>query len=184
MTSQRLDQLLVQHGARLVAYVRKHASALLAYESVDDLVQGVHVRVIEQQNGFEYRSEPEFLAWLFTISKGHLADRHQYWAALKRRSGRVLRYTMTQGSSDGVPLPAGSRAGPGTFAERREMLSLATRALAALPDRDQQLVQMASEQVPLNEQAERLDMSYAAAQKAGLRAHERFKKTFELMLRR
>ena len=180
----RLEELLVQHAPRVLSFVRNHANTLLAYESIEDLVQGAHVRVIEQQENFRYRSEPEFFSWLFTIVRGHLADRHDYWAAWKRRSGRVLRFTMSQGSEGGVPFPAGTKTGPGTFAERRELLAIATRALAALPDRDQQLVQWNAEQVPLTEQAERLAMSYAAVQKAGLRAQERFRKTFELMMRR
>ena len=51
------------------------------------------------------------------------------------------------------------------------------------PERDRNLVQMASEGVPLREQAERLQLSYAAVQKAGLRALERFRKAYELVAR-
>ena len=172
----------MQHAPRVLSFVRNHATTLQAYEAIEDLVQGAHVRVIQQQQNFEYRSEPEFLAWMFAIVRGHLADRHDYWTALKRRSGRVLRFTMSQ-TEGGVPLPAGTKHGPGTFAERRELLALATRALSALPDRDQKLVQWNADQMPLAEQADHLAMSYAAVQKAGLRAQERFRKTFELMMR-
>lgn len=187
VASQRLEDLLIAHAPRLIAFVRKHATTLLAYEAVEDLMQGVHVRCVEQQASFVYRSEPEFLAWAYAIVRGHIADRHDYWSALKRRSGRVLRYTMSQGSEagrSGVQLPPGSRTGPGTFAERRELLAIATRALAALPTRDQQLVQWHSEKVSLEDQASRLNITYAAAQKAGLRALERFRKTFELLTSR
>lgn len=190
MSQQRLDDLLANNAHRLVAFVRQHAQTLLMYESVEDLVQGATVRVIEQHDRFEERSEPESRAWLYAIVRGHLADRHAYWGALKRRSGRVLRLTMSPRAGDGssssssVPMPTGSTTGPGTFAERRELLALATRALAALPDRDRQLVQWTSQQVAIEDQAERLDVTYAAAQKAGLRAQERFRKTFTLLLRR
>lgn len=186
MSSPRLEDLLLQHSSRLLAFLRKNARTLLAYEAVEDLMQGVHVRCVEQQAAFVYRSEPEFLAWAYAIVRGHIADRHEYWSALKRRSGRVLRYTLSQASAgdNAVQLPPGSRTGPGTFAERREMLAIATRALAALPARDRQLVQWHSEKLSLEEQAKHLDITYAAAQKAGLRALERFRKTFELLTKR
>jgi RNA polymerase sigma factor (sigma-70 family) len=182
MPPPALEALLDRNRSRLNAFVRSHAGALLGFEGVDDLRQGIEVRALEQRGRFEYRSDPEFVAWLFTLARAHLADRHDYWTSLKRRSGKVLRYTVSQGRT-GVRLPASTRTGPGTFAERRELLQLATRALASLPDRDRELVQMHSEQVPLDEQAERLCISYAAAQKASLRAQERLRKTFELLLR-
>jgi len=182
VTSPTLDDLLVAHRLRLVGFLRERARGLLAWESLDDLVQGVHLRAIEGQSGFEYRSEPEFVGWLFTLAQRHVADRHDYWTALKRRSGSVLRFTLSQGVG-GTPLPAGSTAGPGTFASRRELLELATRSLAALPERDRRLVEWMSEQVPLEDQAARLGISYAAVQRAGVRAQERFRKTFELVRR-
>jgi len=184
MPAPDLDLLLDRNRSRLNAFVRQHAGSLLAFEGVDDLRQAVEVRVLEQRARFEYRSDPEFLAWLFTLARGVLADRHDYWTALKRRSGKVLRYTVSKGSTGaGVPLPASTRTGPGTFAERRELLQLATRALASLPERDRQLVQMHSEQIPLEQQSQQLGLTYAATQKASLRAQERLRKTFDLLVR-
>ena len=60
----------------------------------------------------------------------------------------------------------------------------ATRALHRMQPRDRMLVQWMSESVPLEEQAERLDMTYAAVQRAGLRAVERFRKVYELIVSR
>lgn len=184
MTTATLEALLDRHHVRLLAFVRNHAGWLQSFETVDDLTQGVLVRAVEQRERFAYRGDPEFLAWLFAVARTWLADRRDHWSTLKRRSGKVLRFTVSQASEGATPLPASSRTGPGTFAERRELLQVATRALASLPERDRELVQMHSDQVPLDEQAARLGISYAAAQKAGLRAQERLRKTFELLLRR
>ena len=96
---------------------------------------------------------------------------------MRRGSGKVLRITFS-GSGSGVDLPPALQAGPSTVASRKEMLVLAAKAMAALPPRDRKLVRWASEGVPLEDQAERLELSYAAVQKAGLRALERFRKTF------
>lgn len=74
--------------------------------------------------------------------------------------------------------------GSSTFAARREHLRLAVLALAALPPRDRDLVRRTSEDVPIEEQAKSLGLSYDAAKQARLRALERFRKAFDLATRR
>jgi DNA-directed RNA polymerase specialized sigma24 family protein len=63
-------------------------------------------------------------------------------------------------------------------------LKLALEALATLLPKDRDLVRWSSEAVPLEEQAERLGISYDAAKQARLRALERFRKAYELSTRR
>ena len=102
-----LGELLGSHRAMLERFLREHGAGLLRYESVDDLVQGVHLRALQGGAAFEYRSAPEFRAWLFAVARRHIADRHDHWLAQKRGAGRVLRYTLSgEGSSGAVPLPA------------------------------------------------------------------------------
>lgn len=181
-----LEEALARHHAVLVDLVRREAAGLLRFETPEDLVQGICTRALAGRGNFEYRSEAECIGWLRTVARRHIADRHDYWSALRRGSGRVLRLTWgsSGGSTEASPLPPGSMTGPGTFAERRESLVIAAQALAALPDRDRDLVKWMSEGVPLREQAERLGIAYLAAQRAGLRAVERFRKTFELISRK
>ncbi len=179
-----LADLLVRHRAALQEFLRREASGLLRYESVEDLAQGVHVRALQETGSFEYRSEKQFFAWLFAVARHHIADRHDYWSALKRGAGRVLRYTLGGSSAEqnsAVLLPAGVEPGPQTFATRRELVAQTARALAALPPRDRDLVRWQSEGIDVDERAARLGLSYAAAQRASLRAVERFKKTFRLL---
>jgi hypothetical protein len=80
-------------------------------------------------------------------------------------------------------MPAGEDTGPQTFADRREQLDVAVKALALLLPRDQNLVRWASEGVDIQEQASRLGLSYDAAERAGARACERFRKAFRLARR-
>jgi DNA-directed RNA polymerase specialized sigma24 family protein len=159
---------------------------VLRFEDPEDLLQGAHLRALGEAERFEFRGERPFLAWIQQLIRNHLADRHDYWHAMKRGSGRVLRYTSSLGSGEAAfasLLPPSSRTGPVSFAMRREWMALAARALAVLPERDRELVRWASEGVALDEQARRLGTSYAVAQRAGLRAAERFRKAFHLVAR-
>ncbi len=179
----KLEGLLLRYRADLERFLERHASGLLRYENAEDLVQGVHARALAEAEAYEHRGEKEFLGWLHTLARRYVADRHDYWSAMKRGSGKVLRLSFSgtaSGLAEGRPLPPGSEPGPSTFASRRELLGFATKALAVLPERDRRLVRWMSEGVDLKVQAERLEISYAAAQRAGLRALERFRKAFEL----
>ncbi len=171
----------MQHATELRRYVEKHASLLLRFETLDDLVQAIHLRALREEARFTYRSDKEFFGWMYKLARQSLADRRAYWQAMKRDSGRVLRLTFHGRDSMDVLtelLPPTTRPGPATFASRRELLVLAVKALDALPPRDRDLVRWASEDMPLEEQAAKLCVSYGAAQRAGLRAAERFRKTF------
>ena len=178
-----LGDLLDRHRARLSGLVRGEAKGLLRYETEDDLVQGIVLRALERGSGFEWRGEPSFFAWIRRIGESYIADRRAHWGALKRRSGRVLRFASgdeTRGGSV-VGEPAADGTGPSTFAARREMIALAAKALDLLLPRDRDLVRWSSEGVPLEEQADRLGIAYEAVGKARQRAVERFRKTFALV---
>lgn len=184
MSDPSLDTLLVTHEPTLRRLVRREARGLLRFESEDDLIQGIVSRALGAAATFEWEGEAPFVAWLLTIGRRHVADRHDWWRALKRGSTRVLRLTWS-GTQPGDPLanllPPETVTGPGTFAARRESLATLARALDALTERDRNLALWHAEDIPLEEQAERLDVSYAAAQRAGLRALERLRKAFVLL---
>jgi RNA polymerase sigma factor (sigma-70 family) len=179
-----LESLLISQREALARIVRRQGGGLLRYESVEDLVQGVHMHALRVEERFEYRGEKEFLGWLARIAKQHIADRHDYWSARKRNAGKLLRITASGGGSStrtrGVQ-PAASGPGPATFALRREMFVVATKAISLLLPRDQQIIQWIAEDVSIDETAQRLGVSYDAAERARLRAIERFRKTFRLL---
>ena len=174
--------LLEEFRGDLQSYLARHAGWILRFETAEDLLQGLHVRALERGKGFRYQGREPFLKWLYTVARTYLADRHAYWSALKRRSASLLRLTAggTPRDPDSVREPAGKRTGPSTFADRREQLAIAVKALAVLPDRDRKLVRWSSEGVDLKEQAERLGLGYEACKRARQRALERFRKAFRL----
>lgn len=180
----QLTQLLEQHRKRLLGFVRGEAKGLTRYETEEDLVQGIHIHALSVVEHFEYRSENEFIAWLFTVARQHMVNRQRYWNAARRDGGNLLRITAagsgTRSTSSGID-PSAGMTGPGTLAGRREQLALATKVVALLGERDQSLINWMSQDVPLEEVAKRLDLSYEAAKRARLRAIDRFRTTFELL---
>ncbi len=180
----KLGDLLEQFRGDLLAYVSGRGGRVLRFESADDVVQGIHVRALEQN--FEYRGEKPFLEWMYKIARSHLADRHAYWMAVRRRPTALFRLTQNPSSTgDGraVAEPARESTGPATFAERREELEVLYEALAALLSRDQQLIRWSCEGIDLDEMASRLDTPYEATRRARLRALERFRKAHRLVQR-
>jgi RNA polymerase sigma factor (sigma-70 family) len=187
LSAEALTELLVARRADLVRFVERHGGTTLRFESADDLVQGIHVRALDRGRDFTWQGDKEALAWLYTLARGYLADRHEHWSALKRRPARLLRLTASgaeTGDRGAVREPAGTQTGPSTYASRREQLELAVRALALLLPRDRDLVRWHTEGMSLDEQTHRLGVSYDAAERAHLRALERFKKAFQVVSRR
>ena len=174
---------LQAHEEDLVSYLARHAGWILRYETVEDLLQGLHLRMLERGGEFDYRGREAFLKWIYAVARTFLADRSDYWSALKRKSAGLLRLTSGGTPSDprAIREPAGTRTGPSTFASRREQLAQAVRALAVLLPRDRDLVRWSSEDVPLEEQAGRLGITYNALKQARFRALERYRKAYALL---
>ena len=187
MTPEELSVLLQSHRVALAGFVQRHAGVCLKFESADDLVQGVHVAAIARAPEFEYRSVPEFEAWVLQLARGHLADRRDYWTAAKRRPERLLRLTSADSDSadpGAAREPAHKAAGPVTRADRADRLRLAEEALAMLLPRDAELVRGQADGLSLEQEAERSGLGYAAVQRARHRAIERYRKAFLLLARR
>ncbi|MBK6939584.1 MAG: sigma-70 family RNA polymerase sigma factor [Planctomycetes bacterium] len=175
---------LEQHRARLRAFVAAEAKSLLRFESEDDLVQGVHAHALRVAERLEWRGEREFLHWLFTLARQHLTDRRRHWFALRRDGGSVLRLTASPRSADDrdrVAHPRAANTGPATFAQKREQLALAAKALAVLSERDRRLVQSFSEDAPIADLAREWNASEEAVKKARQRAVDRFRATYALL---
>ncbi|MBK6940717.1 MAG: sigma-70 family RNA polymerase sigma factor [Planctomycetes bacterium] len=181
-----LDALLTEHGDALRRFASAHSRSLLRFESLDDVVSAIHVRVLAERERFVVIGDEASRAWLFSIARSVIADRIDYWSALKRRRAAVLRLTVSDvaDARDGAAVQVSAKSpGPYTHAERREHLDLVVRVLAALPERDRRLVEWATEGIPLEEQARRLGITHEAAQRAGVRARDRLRRAFRLAAR-
>jgi RNA polymerase sigma factor (sigma-70 family) len=176
-----LKRHLAGAQADLVVFVRRHAGRLLRFETEEDLVQGIHARALERGGSYRHRGREQFLAWMYSVARTHLADRHHYWGAMRRRPSSLLRLVGDGSTGVGTPEPAASVTGPSTFAARRELVSLVAQALSLLREQDRNLVRWLGDGVPVKEQASRLGLSPDAAESASRRALERFRKAYRLV---
>lgn len=184
MTEPTLETLLLRYRQELIPFMQRHGGLALRYETVEDLLQGVHVRALERRDAFAYAGEKPFLEWVHGIARSHLVDRSRYWGARKRSPARLLRLTGADGGgpdTSAAAEPAGRRTGPGTFAQRRELLSLAVKAVSTLSARDRDLVTWHAEGLSIQDMVGRLGLTYEATQRAQLRALERFRKAYRLL---
>lgn len=174
-----LADLLDRYRDWLLKFVEREARGLLRRESGDDLVGGVHLRALQQEEGFDYRSDEEFLGWLKLIARQQIADRHDYWKAQRRQATHMLRVTSRE-TTQGAQLE-GKITGPETWTARREMMEIATRAITLLLPRDRQVVQMVTDGDSVAAVAKKINVSRAAAEQARSRAMRRFSKLVELL---
>ena len=176
-----LDELIEDHRELLSGFLARHGAGVLRFDALDDLVQGTILHVLEARADFHWQGPEAFRAWLFTLARSYIARRHRHWRALKRDAGRVVRFSLT-GSATSVGLePWISQTGPLTFSVRKESLRLAVKALSVLTERDRDLVMGEAQGENLADQAARMGLSYEAAQRARLRAIERFKTAYEVL---
>lgn len=85
-----LDELLVRNLGLLRAFVRLRVDERTRqHESVSDLVESVCREVLKRRDRFEFRSEPEFRAWLFGAVANKLRDRWDHHDAERRNPARL-----------------------------------------------------------------------------------------------
>ena len=170
----------------LEGFVRRRAGKLLLrLETTEDLVQGACAHLLARDETPGSQDERAQRAWLYTACERWLSDRRDHWTALKRSGGEVLRLTF--GDSQSAELRAirdvaSSVTGPSTFAVRREQVALAALALDLLLPRDRALIEGICAGLDLSEQAQKLSITYDAAERARLRALERFRRCFQIVL--
>ncbi len=180
-----LASLLDAHRGRLLRFVRRRAAGLMRYESDEDLVQGIHLRALMEEDRFVSEGDRGFEAWIVRVARGHLAKRRRYWSVRGRRAGGPSRLTATTlGGGSSVREPTARGAGPRTALLRGEELGHVGQAIAVLLPRDRALLQWSSEGIPVEEVARRLGLSRESAGRVRLRALERFRTAFEAISRR
>jgi len=139
-----LEDLIRLHEPSLLAFVRSRAGkALRRRESVRDLLQEILLEVALGLEKLEYRSEPEFRAWLYSLAERRVVDRARHFRREKRDGGalrslddsRAQQELLLQGFSS-VLSPSGA------LAHREDVLRL-EEAFARLPETDREVLSLA-----------------------------------------
>ena len=128
-----IEALLAQHLSGLRAYVRLQAGpAVRARESCSDLVQSVCREVLGDLDGFEYRGEAAFKAWLYKAALHKVIDRNRHWHQPKRDVGREA--IFSDGGDAALAQAYRSVASPSRAAMAREDLERVEAAFDQMPD--------------------------------------------------
>ena len=129
---QAMTELLERYMPMIGSYLRMKAGRrILAQESVSDLVQSVCGDVLQELDGFEYRGEAQFRAWLLRHAWSKLCTRWKYW----KRDKRDLSRERGQGVSGdlGIDEQAATFLTPSREVVAREELLRFETALQELP---------------------------------------------------
>ena len=176
------DQLLARHRGRLRKMVAWRLDRRLA-PRVDpsDVVQDVLVEADRKLEQFLQDRPLPFYPWLRTLAWDHLAK--QYRRHLKARGRSVLREEPgilnlpDESAAELANRLVTSATSPSQQAIRREVRERVRKALAALPERDREvLVLRHLEQLSVAETAEILNIKSGAVKVRHLRALERIRK--------
>jgi RNA polymerase sigma-70 factor (ECF subfamily) len=176
------DRLLARHRDRLSKMVAWRLDRRLA-PRVDpsDVVQDVLVEADRKLDRFLQIRPLPFYPWLRTLAWDHLA--RQYRRHLKARGRSVLReepgvlHLPDESAAELANRLVTSSSSPSRQAIRREVRERVRKALAALPERDREvLVLRHLEQLSVKETAEILNIKSGAVKVRHLRALERIRK--------
>lgn len=147
-------------------------------QAASDLVQETFFQANRDIAQFRGRSERELLAWLRKILVNQLALAHRkYQAAEKRDIARELPLRRDGSASNGGVLVACPRDSPSGQAVRAEELQRVELAIAQLPPRYAEVIQLRSgDLLSFNEIGARLEITADAARKLWVRAMERLQR--------
>jgi RNA polymerase sigma-70 factor (ECF subfamily) len=159
-----LDLLLADNLPRLQAFVRAHmAPELRRRESVHDLVQSVCRTLLAERERFDFRSEAEFRAWLFTSALNKIRQKHRFHHQGQRDVRREQ--DRPDGASELGALAAGYSgiARPSELAAARERIEALEAALDTLePDHREVIALARLADLPTREAAAVMGRSEAA----------------------
>lgn len=136
-----MRSLLVRHLPAIEAYVRLQAGALVrARESTSDLVQSVCAEVLQNLEGFEWRSEGQFRHWLCQHALHKILNKKRYYTAGRRDAAREV---APRASGDGAPSVMSCYATvctPSRVAAGVEAVERFETAFAQLPDHYREVI--------------------------------------------
>lgn len=131
-------------------------------EAADDLTARVFIRALERLHQYKPRPGATFRSWLFAIARNMLADD---WR--RRRDIQLL--------PDVVDLTHDDYPGPEAVVVHRSEMDRLRAALASLPERQQEVIELRMVGFTTPEIAETLSISVAAVKSAQSRAYRSLK---------
>ena len=168
----RLIAAALLDPAAFAPLYERHASDIYRFcylrlglrEAADDLTARIFIRAIERLHQYKPKPGASFRSWLFAIARNMLADD---WR--RRKDIRLL--------PDQIDLTHDDYPGPEALAVHRSEMDRLRAALAELPDRQQDVIELRLMGFTSPEIAESLAISVAAVKSAQSRAYKSLKQT-------
>ncbi len=140
---QDLDALFARNLPPLVAFIRSRAGrAVAARESAADIAQSVCREVLQDMQGFEYRSDEAFRGWLFVQASRKILDRHRFWNRDRRDIGRELPPAPSEEEAKTLLTCYATLGTPSRCASAREELARIEAVVQDLPEAQRDAVTM------------------------------------------
>ncbi|MCC6671485.1 MAG: sigma-70 family RNA polymerase sigma factor [Planctomycetes bacterium] len=134
-----LDRLLEHYLPQLHAFVRLRLGAWVrCRESSMDVVQSVCRQLLAARDGFDFRGEELFRAWLFTSALNKIREKHRHHQLAIRDVAREDPEAGTQ-----ALLQAAQQITPSQEAAAREVASVLDGALAAMSEDHREVITLA-----------------------------------------
>ena len=162
-----LDQLLQRYLPQLHAFVHARLGpGLRARESSLDVVQSVCRQLLSAREGFDFRGEDRFRAWLFTAALNKVREKHRRLHSGKRDVGRE-----EEGADDSAFAAVVHLLTPSQEAIGNETSAAVRDALAALAEEHREVITLSRlVQLPHKVIAEVMSRSEAATRQLLARA--------------
>lgn len=162
--SHALDKLLAAYLPRIRAFIRlRMDAAVRARECTVDLVQSVCVDLLRKQEGFVYRSDPEFRAWLFQAALHKVKEKQRYHGRQRRDIRREVDPAAINTGGDPLHEVYKTLGTPSRDMMAQEHMAEIEAAFDQLPDEYREVITLARiAGLPHNEIAARLGKSVGA----------------------
>lgn len=166
-----VQKLILSHEQNLRRYISRRSDA----DGVEDLFQETVRSALQSADAFEYRDEPRFLAWIYTIASRAITRTHRR----DHRVGQLLRIKARDSSGPGVSeneLIAAGRS-PSSIAAGNERLAALLQAVNGLGEPNRTAVILAKfHQLTIKQVAKTINRSTEATAKLVARSIGRVSK--------
>jgi RNA polymerase sigma-70 factor (ECF subfamily) len=185
--SNALKPLLYRTYERLLERIRgKIPRDLQAVVSPEDILQQAHIKAFQSIRTLKVQDDGSFDAWLTAIADNALADERKRQYRLRRGGGRRAVMPLQPASGcrvgDLLDLLPGSGHRPSQSAARREALQALHVALADLPDRQRQAVDLVYLQgLSTEETARRMNITPSAVRALVDRGRDRLRDALDTL---
>ncbi len=141
---ERFGALLESNLPALKGFLRSRVSAKLRLQfDPDDLAQSVCREALQQSPNFQFKDDPSFRAWLYTLALRKLVEKNRRASAAKRSAAREVHLDSEYGTPAAERQGAWDSATPSVSYSAKEESEKLREALETLEDSEREIIVLA-----------------------------------------